>query len=93
MVVIVFNKYSDWATNEAGILEEDIQEIQEYNAALTEADDTQELAKFKRKANTLDVNTLQIKVEDMITKASTLGVKEFHKTDPDAAKLFKDLIP
>lgn len=62
-------------------------------ASLTTADDVQEKAKFERKAKTLDKNTLQREVENLVTKISAVGARVFRKKEPGVARLFEGLIP
>ncbi len=93
---IVLNGYADhkdWANNEAGILDEDMETIQADVLALDNADDVQENSKFQRKASTMDKNTLQRRVEDLVTKISVIGIRVFRKKDPAVVVLFEGLIP
>ena len=92
-VINGYNANTEWANTKAGIIEDDITEITELLALLDTADDVQEKAKFERKAKTLDKNTLQRSVEDLVTKISAVGIKVFRKQNPDVAKLFEGLIP
>ena len=61
--------------------------------ALDNADDVQEISKFQRKASTMDKNTLQRRVEDLVTKISVIGIRVFRKKDPAVVPLFEGLIP
>ena len=78
---------------EAGIVEEDMADIQAEVEALSTADTLQEKAKFVRKATTMDKNALQRRVEDLITKISAIGIRVFRRKDPAVVPLFEGLIP
>lgn len=92
LVINAYNKYREWCS-EAGILEQDIEEIKSINDKLTETDSMQEKAKFDRKVKTVDKGTLQRELEDIITKISFAGVKEFRTKNPSVVPLFEGLIP
>ncbi len=91
-VIAAYNLYKDWS-NRNGILEKDITELTTLDAALFTSDDRQVKSIFERKAATMDKNTLQRNVEDMVTRIAGLGFHEFELTNPPVAKLFADLIP
>jgi hypothetical protein len=88
-----YNQHKEWANSEAGIVEEDMADIQTGVDALSTADTVQEQSKFVRKASTMDKNALQRSVEDLVTKISAIGVKVFRKKDPNVVPLFEGLIP
>ena len=93
MVLQGYADHKDWANNEAGILDEDMEIIQADILALSTADNVQEVSKFQRKASTMDKNTLQRSVEDLITKISAIGIRVFRRKDPAVVPLFEGLIP
>lgn len=93
MVISGFNLHQEWAQKEAGILEEDIEAIQALRNQLIGADGTLEQKKFARKAKTVNKNTLQRTIEDLVTKTSAIGVKVFRKKDKAIVPLFEALIP
>lgn len=93
MVLNGYAEHKDWANNEAGILDEDMETIQADVLALDNADDVQENSKFQRKASTMDKNTLQRRVEDLVTKISVIGIRVFRRKDPAVVVLFEGLIP
>jgi hypothetical protein len=93
---MILNGYADhteWANTEAGILDEDVELINADVLALSTADNVQEGSKFQRKAGTMDKNTLQRRVEDLVIKISVTGVRVFRKKDPAVVALFEGLIP
>lgn len=92
LVINAYSHYTDWST-QAGILEQDIEEIKTLNDKLTETDTTQDKAKFDRKVKTVDKGTLQRQLEDIITKISFAGIKEFRTKNPSLVPLFEALIP
>ena len=93
MVLQGYADHTEWANNEAGILDEDIEIINADVLALSTADTVQEGSKFQRKASTMDKNTLQRRVEDLVTKISVIGIRVFRKKDPAVVALFEGLIP
>lgn len=93
LVISGYNQHREWAQKEAGILEDDIVEIQGLHDQLSGSDDTLEKKKFARRAKTVDKNTLQRTVEDLITKTSAIGVKVFRKKNKAIVPLFEALIP
>ena len=93
MVLQGYADHTEWANNEAGILDEDIEIIHADVLALSSADTVQEGSKFQRKASTMDKNTLQRRVEDLVTKISVTGIRVFRKKDPSVVPLFEGLIP
>ena len=88
-----YEEHTKWANNEAGILDEDMEIIQAGILALSKADHVQEKSKFQRKASTMDKNTLQRSVEDLVTKISVIGIRVFRRKDPAVVHLFEGLIP
>ncbi len=93
MILSGYEEHKEWANNEAGILDEDMEIIQADVLALSNADDVQENSKFQRKASTMDKNTLQRRVEDLIAKISVTGIRVFRRKDPSVVPLFEGLIP
>ncbi len=93
MILNGYADHKDWANNEAGILDEDMEIISADVLALENADGVQENSKFQRKASTMDKNTLQRRVEDLVTKISVIGIRVFRKKDPAVVPLFEGLIP
>ena len=92
MIITGYNTNSEWAKNEAGILEEDIQEIEALNSRLTDVDSNQDQAKLNRKVKTIDKDLLQRQVETVITKISAVGIKEFRTKNPSIIPLFEALV-
>jgi len=92
MIVTAYNENTAWS-NQAGLIEADMEEIAALQGRLTSADNVQEGSKVVRKTATMDKNTIQRAVEDEITRLSAIGVLVFGKADPAIAKLFEDLIP
>ena len=93
MVLKGYAEHKEWANNEAGILDEEMEIIQTDVLALNKADNVQEKSKFQRKASTMDKNTLQRSVEDLISKISVIGIRVFRRKDPAVIPLFEGLIP
>ena len=93
MVLKGYAEHKEWANNEAGILDEDMEIIQADILALNKADNVQEKSKFQRKASTMDKNSLQRSVEDLVTKISVIGIRVFRRKNPDVVPLFEGLIP
>lgn len=93
MIISGFLANRDWAIAEAGILEDDITALGELVASLQQVDDVQEQEKTIRKVKTMTKDTLQIHLEDLVSKISACGVKEFSQDNPQLAQLFADLIP
>jgi hypothetical protein len=93
MILNGYADHKDWANNEAGILDEDMEIISADVLALSSADEVQEVSKFQRKASTMDKNTLQRSVEDLVIKISVTGIRVFRKKDPAVVALFEGLIP
>jgi hypothetical protein len=93
MILNGYTDHTEWANTEAGILDEDIEVINADVLALSTADNVQEGSKFQRKAGTMDKNTLQRRVEDLVIKISVTGVRVFRKKDPAVVALFEGLIP
>lgn len=92
VIVTAYQDNTEWSNN-AGIIESDIEEMSTLKETLEQADNIQETSKFVRKSKTMNKNVLQRTVEDEITKISALGVLQFQKKDPAVATLFADLIP
>lgn len=92
MIVNAYNANAEWSNN-AGIIEADMEEMATLQEVLGTADSVQESSKFTRKSKTMDKNTLQRAVEDEVTKISAVGVHVFAKKDPAVAALFAGLIP
>lgn len=92
IILDAYDANKEWANN-AGVIDEDTDEIGSLINALNGADDIQENAKIVRQGTTTDKDALQRRVEDLITKVSALGAKEYRKKNPAVAKLFEDLIP
>jgi hypothetical protein len=93
LIIAGYNKYSEWARNNAKILEEDIIKIEALRNQLIDADKIQENVKLVRKLGTVDKNTLQSRLEQLITQASVVGVKVFRSSKPELVPLFQALIP
>ncbi|MBN1184533.1 MAG: hypothetical protein JXB49_19730 [Bacteroidales bacterium] len=93
MILDGYDKFTEWANNEAGIIDADMDEVAGLLMELTAADEEQEVSKLTRKLTTMDKDVLQRLVEDKITKISSIVVRVFGRKDPAVAKLFKDLIP
>jgi hypothetical protein len=93
LIISGYNLHQDWAQKEAGILEVDIEEIQALRDQLIGADGTLGQKKFARKAKTVNKNTLQRTIEDLVTKTSAIGIKVFRKKDKAIVPLFEALIP
>ncbi len=91
-IVTAYKQNTVWSNN-AGIIEKDIEELTSYVNLLFSADGQQEKNKYVRKSGTMDKNTLQRLVENGVSKISALGVHEFELSNPSVAKLFADLIP
>ncbi len=92
IIINGFTKYADWATAN-GILRSDIEEIERQRNLLDQSGTVQERAVLTRKVKTVDKNTTQREVEDLITKFSAMGILLFRKTKPELIPLFEDLIP
>lgn len=93
MIIAGYNKYSDWALNNAKILEEDIVKVEALRNQLLDADKIQENIKLVRKLGTVDKNSLQLRLEQLITQISAIGVKVFRSKKPELVPLFEALIP
>ena len=93
LIISGYNQHTEWAQKEAGILEDDIEEIQELHDQLSGSDATLGKKKFARRAKTVDKNTLQRTIEDLITKTSAIGIKVFLKKNKAIVPLFEALIP
>ena len=93
MVLKGYEEHTEWANTEAGIVDEDMEIIQKGILAISKADNVQETSKFQRKASTMDKNTLQRSVEDLVTKISVTGIRVFRRKDPAVVALFEGLIP
>jgi hypothetical protein len=93
MIIAGYNKYGDWARNSARIYEEDIEKVESLRDQLIDADKSQENVKLIRKLGTVDKNTLQLRLEQLVTQISAVGVKVFRSKNPELIPLFKALIP
>lgn len=93
LIIAGYNKYSDWALNSAKVLEEDIVKVESLRDQLVDADKSQENVKLVRKLGTVDKNTLQLRLEQLITQISVIGVKVFRSKKPELIPLFEALIP
>lgn len=93
MIIAGYNKYSDWALNSAKMLEEDVVKVESLRDQLIDADKSQENVKLVRKLGTVDKNTLQLRLEQLITQISAIGVKVFRSKNPELVPLFQALIP
>lgn len=87
-----YEQYPEWSL-EAGILPTDIEALEELQLQMGSADSTQETSKFVRKSKTMDKDSLQVAVEKMVTKISSLGILHYQNTDPALAAIFESLIP
>jgi hypothetical protein len=92
IVISAYKAYTAWS-NQAGIIEADITEIQELSARVNQAETAQGETMFVKKSQTMDKNTLQRAIEDEITKLSALGIHVLKTKNPAAAALFAGLIP
>lgn len=93
LIIAGYNKYSEWAQSSARVLEEDIVKIESLRDQLIDSDKSQENVKLVRKLGTIDKNTLQIRLEQLITIISAVGVKVFRSEKPELVPLFEALIP
>lgn len=92
IVISAYKAYTAWS-NQAGIIEADITEVQELSARVNQAESAQGETMFIKKSKTMDKNTLQRAIEDEVTKLSALGVHVLKTKNPAAAALFAGLIP
>jgi hypothetical protein len=93
IIINGYNADQEWAQSAAGILDEDIQEIQDLTESLKQVDKTQETAKLTRKVATVEKNVLQRQIEDLVTKISVIGARVCRIKDPAKVALFEGLIP
>ncbi len=93
LIIAGYNKYSEWTQNNARIFEEDIEKVESLRDQLIDADKSQENVKLVRKLGTVDKNTLQLRLEQLITQISAVGVKVFRSKKPEIVPLFEALIP
>jgi hypothetical protein len=93
IVMAGYSKNQEWCNTTAGILEDDIVEMNDLVNSINGKDDTQETSKFVRKSRTMDKNTLQRTIEDMVTRISAIGIHVFRLSNPEVANLFAGLIP
>ncbi|NLL13870.1 MAG: hypothetical protein GX267_10735 [Fibrobacter sp.] len=93
LIISGYNKYSEWAQKDAKILEEDIVKVEELRDQLIDADKIQENVKLIRKLGTVEKNTLQSRLEQLITMISVVGIKVFRSSKPELVPLFEALIP
>ena len=92
LIISGYNKYSEWAQKDAKILEEDIVKVEELRDQLIDADKIQENVKLIRKLGTVEKNTLQSRLEQLITMISVVGIKVFRSSKPELVPLFEALI-
>lgn len=92
MIINGYNTNSSWAKEKAGMLEEDLLELEAQSSKLTDVDSMQEQAKLNRKVKTIDKDVLQRQIEDLITKFSAVGIKEFRTKNPALIPLFEALV-
>lgn len=92
IVISAYKANTAWS-NQAGIIEADITEIQELSSRVDQAESAQGASMFIKKSKTMDKNTLQRAIEDEVTKLSALGVHVLKTKNPAAAALFAGLIP
>jgi len=91
-VITAFNANLTWS-NSAGIINEDITELNSLLSNLSKVQETQSNSMIVRKLRTMDKTLLHRTVEDLISKVSAIGVHVFEVKNPAVAKLFSDLIP
>lgn len=92
LILNAYKSHTAWS-NDAGIIEADMEQIQTLKDEVLAADNVQEESKFTRKSKTMDKNTLQRTVEDEVSKISALGALIFRRKDPSVAAVFESLIP
>lgn len=92
IVITAYKANTAWS-NQAGIIEADITEIQELSSRVDQAESAQGASMFTKKSKTMDKNTLQRAIEDEVTKLSALGIHVLKTKNPAAAALFAGLIP
>jgi hypothetical protein len=90
ILIDAYNNFETWSNN-AGIVESDIDMVDEKLEKLKAAEKAKGDSVFIRKSKTTDKNTLQRHVEDMVTRISAMGQLHF-LSNPTVAKLFADLI-
>lgn len=93
MIIDSFEKYKEWAIDEAGIVEDDIALLKTSRDQLKNADESQDKKVFERKVTTVDKNVLQRRIEELITKVSAVGAMAFRTKQPSLVPLFEGLIP
>jgi len=93
LIISGYNKYSEWAQKDAKILEEDVAKVEELRNQLIDADKIQENVKLIRKLGTVSKNTLQSRLEQLVTMISAVGIKVFRSSKPELVPLFEALIP
>jgi hypothetical protein len=91
-VITAYNSNTD-LSNKAGLINDDITELNSLLSDLNQAKGTQSDSMMVRKLHTMDKMILQRTVEDLISKVSAIGVHIFGIENPPLAKLFSDLIP
>jgi hypothetical protein len=92
IIIAAYKAYTAWS-NQAGIIEADITEIQELSARVDQAESAQGVSMYTKKSKTMDKNTLQRAIEDEVTKLSAVGIHALKTKNPGAAALFAGLIP
>lgn len=93
LVTKAYNDYKEWSNTEAGLLDEDMDQLSTLEKEMKTAAGVQDSAMSNRKEGTLDKNVLQRLVEDEITRIAALGAHALKRTNPAAATLFEKLIP
>lgn len=93
LIVAGYNKYGEWSRDNARIMEEDVVKIEVLRDQLIDNDKSQEKVKLDRKLGTVSKNTLQSRLEELVTMISVVGVKVFRSNKPELVSLFEALIP
>lgn len=93
LIIAGYNKYGEWSRDNARIMEEDLVRIEALRDRLIGSDKSQEKVKLVRKIGTLNKNTLQSRLEELVTMISVIGVKVFRSKKPELVPLFEALIP
>lgn len=93
VAIKAYEENKQWCNTQAGILEEDIEEMRQLIEMLRVNSTEQTEAKEHRKLSTVSKNTTQAMVDSAIIRFSTLGAYIFRKKDQRLAQLFADLVP
>lgn len=93
MIISAYGENTEWAKNEAGIIEADIARIGSYIDQLNNAAGNKNESVYTRKSSTMSLKVLQRKVEDFVTKVSAAGYNEFIDDDAVVAERFEKLMP